>query len=124
MGCPTTNCTFPVLDLCAYRGDTLEFSVQWLDQNQDPIDVTSYTAKLQVREKTASPDPPEVELTEIAGITLLADGNIEVKFEAADTLFPNLKRSGVYDLELTSPGGDVTTLLSGTIAITDDVTHV
>lgn len=97
----------------------------------DLIDLTGYTARLQVREKYSS----EVKLldltTENGGIALGgAAGTVTVLATAtqmAAITVPDLpgtppKRSAVYDLELIT-GSTITRLLQGKFDITREVTR-
>lgn len=87
-----------------------------------PVDLTDYTARMQVRAAIDS------------DIVLLAlstdDGTIEVEVEGRVTLVvpPELTagaiwRTGVYDLELISPTGEVIRLVGGPVTLVPEVTR-
>ena len=82
-----------------------------------PIDITGYSALLEV--KPEYPDPRVlISLSSDAGQILLGgkDGTILVKFSAADTtpsLQPFFWVKASYDLVLTSPTGSKTKVLGG-----------
>lgn len=83
-------------------------------------DLTSYTAKLQARTQYNSPTA-FVTLTSGAGITL-GNGTFALAFTNAQTNnFPI--GQWVYDLEITSAGGQVTRLLQGKFIVTEQVTR-
>lgn len=89
-----------------------------------PVDLTGYTARMQVR---ATIDAPDVllELSTInARITLPdpAQGQLLLEVSATDTAAITWT-GGVYDLELTSPAGKVTRLLRGTVTVSPEVTR-
>lgn len=89
-----------------------------------PVDLTGYTARLQIRETAGAADPPWANLTtENGGITITAaEGKIDLYISAVDTAVMPAKK-GVYDLEMVAPGGDVTRLLAGTATISPEVTR-
>jgi len=105
------------------RGDTLQFDALWAQGNGDPVDLTGYTAKMQVRPQTENGAPVLDLSTGGSGITLGgASGTILVTAPAATTraIAPG---EYVYDLELTSPTGVVTTIVAGTFTLFADVTR-
>ena len=111
------------LDLCVYAGDTFVFELEWLDQVGDPVDNTDYTALMQARRTRDSVDPPLFSKTESDGITLNGeDGTIDIILSPEDTNQPSTRN--VWDIQLVSPGGVVTTLASGQFTVTRDVSRV
>ena len=117
------SCTSTVvaLDLCVYAGDSYSFSILWQDSEENPIDLTGYTARMQARASAQAPDPPSFEKTHLDGIVLGgAAGTIEVMLDPFDTDQVILKQ--LYDLEVTSPTGYVTTLVAGAYLVTKDIT--
>lgn len=88
-----------------------------------PIDLTGYTARMQIRSDVDS-DTVLVSLTtENGGITLGGtDGTVTLLISATATAALTWDE-GVYDLELVSSGGVATRLVSGRIAVSDEVTR-
>ena len=88
-----------------------------------PVNLTGYTARMQVREKPSSPSTVLNLTTENGGIELggLA-GSILIDISASTTtsLVP---KSYVYDLELESSGGFVIRLIEGSFNVTAEVTR-
>lgn len=88
-----------------------------------PVDLTGYTARMQVREKASSSSKIVDLTTENGGITLggLA-GTVLLEISASDTesLVP---KTYVYDLELESSGGFVVRLMEGQFTVTAEVTR-
>lgn len=83
-----------------------------------PVNLTGYTALMQVRLNWTTPDPALLTLTETTGITLGGVlGTVVASPVAAQTaLLPQGKSGvifGVYDLRLTSPEGEVSRLVEG-----------
>ena len=108
------------LNLTCPQGSTFSKSLTY-KLDDDPVDLTGYDARLQVREFFYSPDPV-LSLTNTSGITLGASaGTISVLIDAATTasLIPG---DYVYDLELVA-GGTVTRLIEGKFVVTPEVTR-
>ena len=108
------------LNLTCPQGSTFSKSLTY-KLDDDPVNLTGYDARLQVREFFYSPDPV-LSLTNASGITLGASaGTISVLIDAATTasLIPG---DYVYDLELVA-GGTVTRLIEGKFVVTPEVTR-
>lgn len=95
---------------------------------RDPVDLTGYTARMQVREKVGGTLLASSEAADspVNIITLTVDNALKtvgIEVGATDTAALAWKK-GYYDLEMVSSGGKVTKLLSGTITVTDEVTTV
>lgn len=101
------------------QGDTWLPGTITADIGGTPIDLSGYTAKMEIR-PNLSGDPIKT-LTNGAGITLSALGVITITMTAAET---NAIPAGeyLYDLQMTSGVGVVRTYSSGTITITTDIT--
>lgn len=90
--------------------------------NEIPVNLTSYTAKMQVREKYTSKTSFVDLTTENGGIALGGElGTIDIVIASGVTeLIP--AKEYVYDLELTS-GSVVTRLIEGKFIVTPEVTR-
>jgi hypothetical protein len=109
-------------DLTIEAGATFTKVFRWRNAEGDPIDLTGYTARMQIRETYASPTPL-VSLTTGSGITLeAADGVVNVEITADQTAALAARR-GVYDLELEDASGFVTRLVEGKVTIRPEVTR-
>ncbi len=89
-----------------------------------PIDITGYSARMQIRPDYASATVL-AELTPAnAGISITpATGKIDLYISAADTAALTFTdTAAVYDLELIEPGGDVIRLLKGSVTLSPEVT--
>lgn len=88
-----------------------------------PVNLTSYTARMQVR-KTPSSDTKIIDLTtENGGITLGgAAGTIAVSISATAMAAVSAGKYR-YDLEIVSAGGVVTRLIEGVFLVTAEVTR-
>ena len=88
-----------------------------------PVDLTGYTARLQVRETLAATTTLVSLTTENGGITLGGTaGTIELLIAPADTDDLTATRA-VYDLEVISAAGKVTAILEGSIVLGMEVTR-
>ncbi len=110
-------------DILIEQGATFRLRLIWKDSAEVPIDLTGYTARMQVRRKHSAADPALISFTtENGGITLGgAAGTIVV--EGLATLTDDLPaKPCVYDLELVN-GTVVTRLIEGAVTITPEVTR-
>jgi hypothetical protein len=88
-----------------------------------PVDLTGYSARMDIKNRIGG--------TELASITSGAPDNritidnvnhtITITISAADTTAFTFTK-GYYDLEMVSPTGVVTTIFSGTVTLTREVT--
>jgi len=105
------------------QGATLLKPIVWKDSTGSAVNLTGYTAKMQVR-KSASSDEILLELSTTNGkltITPLT-GTTTMVFSAATTAAITWSR-GKYDLELTSSDGNVTRLIEGEITVSKEITR-
>jgi len=88
----------------------------------DPVDLTTYTARMQVREKHTSKIAVVSLTTENGGIVLGDDeGTINLYIPDEETSTISAKNY-VYDLELVS-SGEVYRILEGKFVVTPEVTR-
>jgi len=86
------------------------------------VDLTSYSARMKVKEKHTSTTSKFDLTTENGGITLGDDlGTIDLLISAADTAACTAKEY-VYDLEIVSSSDIVTRLIEGKFIVTPEVT--
>lgn len=105
------------------QGATFALSITWKDSSGTPINLTSYTARMQVRRTKQSPTII-VEASTTDGRIVLggALGTITVTIPA--TVTDDLDFGcGVYDLEVESSGGQVTRLIEGGVSLSKEVTR-
>lgn len=104
------------------QGATFSKQLTW-NIDDDPVDLTGYTARMQVREKYTSTQKILDLTTENGGITLGGDEgtiSIDVSASVSATIIP---KTYVYDIELVSSGSIVTRLLEGQFVVTPEVTR-
>jgi hypothetical protein len=103
------------------QGATFRLSITWKADGV-AVDITGYTARMQVRHRYSSTDTL-LSLTSAAGDIVLGGsaGTIVVTASATATAAIT-ERAAFYDLELVSGSGVVTRLLQGAVSITPEVT--
>lgn len=103
-------------DLLIYQGDDYT-AVVTVNQGQPPDIIDGYTAQAQIREDFAD------QCSEIAVAidTQVNSPYIDLAIPAAETV--NLCGEYVWDLQVVSPGGIASTLLTGKVKITPEVTR-
>jgi hypothetical protein len=88
-----------------------------------PVDLTGFTARMQIRDTVDATAILATLTTENGGITLGGTaGTIALLLTAAQTTLLTFT-SAVYDLEIISAGGVVTRLLSGAVVLSKEVTR-
>lgn len=106
-----------------FLGDTLEYAFSWLDSEGVALPLSAYTALLQVKtDKTSATSV--VELTHLSGVSL-ADAKPNITFSIPATTILNIpvNTPHFYDLQLTSAGGVITTILTGVITAVQDTSR-
>jgi hypothetical protein len=109
------------LNITIEQGATFRLECTWL-VDDEPVNLTGYTARLQVRESHDSAEPmldidsdEEITLGGVLGtIVIVVDDEVTENLTAGNW---------VYDLELESPAGAVDRLLEGRAAVTPEVTR-
>lgn len=111
------------LDLVIEQGSDYFHQLIWQNVEEGtPIDITGYTAKMQIRPCFGSDDIYEELSTANGKITIVgADGKILLELTNAVTTAYTWV-NGVYDLELTSTVSKITRLIEGKVTITKNLT--
>ena len=106
------------------EGVKFELTITYVDENEDPVDLTDCTACMDIRE-TKESDSVIATLTSDSGITLGgAAGTIDLEISAEDTRAMNFDKA-YYDLEI-YPGGlksETIRLLEGKVKLSREVTR-
>lgn len=104
------------------QGSTFTRSITYNDSAGNPINLTGYTAKMQVRE-TIDSATVVLELSTTNGRIALGGvaGTISLTVPAANMNFASGQYA--YDLELTSAGGVVTRIIMGSFVCRGEVTR-
>jgi zona occludens toxin (predicted ATPase) len=105
------------------QGATLIKPIVWKDSTGTAVNLTGWTAKMQVRQSIASEDVLLEMSTSNGKITITPlTGSINLIFSAATTAAITWKR-GKYDLELTAADGTVVRLIEGQITVSQEITR-
>lgn len=106
------------------QGADFWFGAEWKDGEGEPVDLTGYKARAQVRPRVDS-DVVLVQFSsegaapniELGG----GDGTITLTLSAEETA--KIKRSGVWDLELVAPSGAVDRFMQGNMILSPETTR-
>lgn len=110
-------------DIFIEQGATYDQTFNWKDSAGDPVNLTGYTARMQIRPSVSRSEIIESFTTENGKITLGGSaGTIRLLLTATQTAAITSRR-GVYDLELIASNGVVTRLLEGGVEISREVTR-
>lgn len=114
------------------QGATFQRELQYTDANGSPIDLTNYSARMQVRPSPGSttlyltlsssftPDGSGINLNGLSGNYPTTSGSIGITISAYSSSLLSFDE-GSYDLELYS-GSYVTRLLEGKVQLSKEVT--
>lgn len=109
-------------DLIIPKGETYRKTFLYQDTDRNAIDLTGYTARMQVRENYSSTTTVLDLTTENGGIEITAlDGKVYLFVDDATTSAITVS-SGVYDLELIDTMNYVTKFIRGSIRFPEEVT--
>lgn len=105
------------------QGATFQRVVKYVDQYDNPIDLTDYTAALQIKLTYTDTATPLVSLTDGNGLTIdPLNGLITIEIDFTDTENLPAPWEGVYDLLITHDTL-AQRILQGTVSITPRVTE-
>jgi hypothetical protein len=111
------------LDLFIEQGSTFSYTLTLTDNVGAPLDLTGYTARMQIRQAVQAPNALISLTTENGRISITPlTGVIELSIEAEATATLNFQ-NGVYDLEIESAGGIVTRIVQGAVTLSREVTR-
>lgn len=105
-------------DLVVYQGDDFTGVVSVMDATDAPADLTGYTAKAQIRKNVADREPAiAVEIT----ATVMLPNLVILSIPNAET--QALNGTYVWDVQIVSAAGVITTLLYGKVKLFLEVTR-
>lgn len=110
-------------DILIEQGATFRMSATWKDSAGAPVNITGYTARMQVRRRYNDPTIL-LNFSTTNGAIVLGGSAGTITITGAATVTDDVAaRTGVYDLELVSADGTVTRLLEGGVTISPEVTR-
>ena len=107
-------------DILIEQGATYRQKIVWKDSDGVAINLSTYSGRMQVRQLNT--EAVLLNLTEGSGITLGADGSIEIFASATQTSALPIALAK-HDLELEDSTGIVTRLMQGDVTISAEVTR-
>lgn len=117
------TCIAGLYNITCDQGATFQRSISWTDSAKNPYDLTSYTARMQVRPNVSSTSVI-LELTTGNGRITLTSTEWNVNLLVAANVTANLTPGlYVYDLELVSGGGVVSRIIEGNFKVKAEVTR-
>jgi len=115
------------------QGATVDFEIQYKDSSNQPIDLSGYSGRMQIRSSVESGavilalssslalDGTGLNLSGSSGTRPLSSGSIGVYISAASSSALDFT-TAVYDIELVS-GSRVVRLLEGSVKLSKEVTR-
>lgn len=97
------------------QGSTFASSIDILDENDEPVVLTNYSARGQIRKHYSSTNS-------VSFTTTLSNGSLIISLTANQTSNMVSGRY-VYDLELVDPANTVLRILEGIVTVTPEVTR-
>jgi hypothetical protein len=104
------------------QGATFERLLTIEQANGNPMNLTGYTARMQVRPEIESGDVL-VELTTSNGGLVLGGAAGTIAMSLSPAITATIDRDGFYDLEIISSGGAVHRVLRGRFVVNLEVTR-
>lgn len=110
----TKNFTFP-------RGDTFSRTITWLDESDQPYDLTDGMLMFTVKKDILDSDDDAI-YKEDQSTTGVVDGVLTFGIDK-DTVKTMSSELYHYDVQYVAPSGDVRTLIGGQLVVPFDVTQ-
>lgn len=103
------------------QGSDFSLVVEWKDPAGAPINMTGFSAKMDIRDRAGDPDLID-SFSVGSGLTITgAAGRVTLSITASESSAWDFDRA-VYDLEVTSGGGAKTRLIQGAVLLSREVT--
>lgn len=111
-----------IWNILAEEGATFSRRITWRDSNDALVDLSGYTARMQVRPTIDDDQTAVLSLTTENGRILLGgtSGTVDLLVTAQDMAVT--EGQYVYDLEMVSSAAQVTRLVQGTFVVNGEVT--
>lgn len=108
-------------DLCVKQGATFTLTTTY-KVNGSAVDLSAYTARMQLRQTYESASATLELTTENGGISVGSDGSVVIIMTATQTAALNANITYVYDIELVY-GSTVIRYLQGNVKVSAQVTR-
>jgi hypothetical protein len=111
------------VDIIIEKGATFRKTFKWLNSTKQPIDISSWSGRMQIRSSTYGSIIASL-TTENDGIILGADGTVKLYISDTATSAITYQGNAVYDLELIDSvlPNDVIKFLRGSVSFVEEVT--
>jgi hypothetical protein len=109
-------------DIMVRKGANFKLNIACQNDDKTPKDLTGYTAKAQVRATKTSATALMDASTANGFITINAPGGIVQINVPQATTEVMVWTSGVWDLEITSAGGEISRIVEGFASLSQEVT--
>jgi hypothetical protein len=115
-----------IQDLSIPRGDSREYRLEITDENDNVLNITGSTVYFTVKENISDADPGKFQLSSSnpAQIDIDDGGNGKARIFVTN---PNTQDLDImrylYDVQVQPATGGVKTVVSGTFAVTEDITR-
>lgn len=107
------------VDLEIYQGATFVLKLQWLDEDDNPVDLTGASVSMQIRESVDA----STKLYTVSQFSITeAEGKVEITIPDTDTEQFDWEY-GVYDLLVTRPSGRVDPITRGAVGVKKAITR-
>jgi hypothetical protein len=115
--------TSNVYDILVDQGATLSRAMFLKTSSKSPISLDGYSGRMHIRDYVTSSVIIETLTTENGQMTITpASGRVDILLSPAETAALAVKKY-VYDIELESPEGEVTKVLSGKLTVRAEITY-
>ena len=126
-------------DFTIEQGATLAFTLDYVDANNDPIDLTDYQARMQIRpfigsddvyltlSSSLGPGGTGINMRGLEGTTPPSSGSMGVYLSAVSSSMLDWEGPSNYDLEISSGSGAseyVVRLIEGRVKLSKEVTRI
>ena len=106
------------------QGAAFRLRLRWLDKNRKPVNLTGYTAKMQVRLLASPSSPVLVEASTLNGRIALGGAQGTIEFDIPEAVMTALTFiDAYYDLVLSDAALVPRRFLQGTVRVSPGVTQ-
>lgn len=115
-----SNYNIPDQNLKWYRGDTQDLVLEFVDEYDNPIDITDWTIFFTVKENLNQSDEEAIISKTVTTHSNPTLGQTIVSISSSDS---NYTGNYMYDIQVKTDEGDIKTILNGRLNFSKDVTQ-